>query len=1037
MSFISGNIGETSQNSTSGRRNILPYNPDDEDLGPSVSMAVMADNDQDFKKSTFGIKRTTSVGKFGIKTNKNLSISPKNHIKPYSSQPLIPPLNKRNSFSPHLAVSNLAPQPIDKPNYTSPLANYTPQDISISSTPEPQRNAEINMYNSNDNIKSNFSHDPVYIQPRDDVDLYQEPSRHVDYFSHNWDESDISKSWKYIILQKKKKKQTENNDNLGMHHQDDYSRSGSVASHSGTPQSSSFNPSSKTLTKEAGHDENDESSDLLKLTTQLHDLEIDMDAINASRLENASWRTWAKARNNLKTVSPEIVNWCKEADDIWLFGPIVPGKNIISSSQNNLDSADAAIQSVYDKDKNRSTNTSDGILKPILKKRTVTEVIERNAKWKLNQIKKNYMKTHRKLPIHRLEEAADLRSHSPMPFGNDKEKDDFLYPHEDYNALAAKVNAQYYKKSGSQQKKTDEKLDDSMNNRKKVMATLLSTEKSSPSSANLKILKQNNNINVGYNNFENQVTSPKYQSNSPVIKGFQVPINRHIRFNDRVEQCIAVIPDDFNNSGIHKTNRGLPDEEDTRRIRKRSKIVLPSGITLGTGNGGSSDESTSDDDDDDTFYKPSLNISDEDDNSPQFIEHSNVENDKPDYTLGNTRYYRGPALSVSDSSDECEDDGDDIVAIGKSANTYNTNSNHLLNNDGLFMDTMRPKYFFHGLSSTPPARTIERPAINRLNTEPACFSKPKYPPAIKRLPATSLNYKKQDAIITNDSSKNNERFDQHIINRNGGISDSHGYNNYDYNSVFTKGFILQNNAGINVVDVPSQFVPSQPILAKTNERKNASEPSFFSENNFKRAKSDSNFNIKTGMASKGTLSRSSSATSGLVQGFAANLHLNSSSDLRKPNFIKGKPASKSESSFLIMGNNDDDDSDDESEDEKMSITESLNSSSANINNNSFFSSTVAGKNYPSSSVFLNNKPDLLKRDSSSKLSFTSDINISDDFSEDFGAPLSKLLSRTDSQLSLGKSNSRLNIAGRFSHNLRPPPKKSFSFYEDGNDSDSE
>lgn len=31
---------------------------------------------------------------------------------------------------------------------------------------------------------------------------------------------------------------------------------------------------------------------------------------NAARLENASWRTWMKAKNNLKTVSPETLNWC-------------------------------------------------------------------------------------------------------------------------------------------------------------------------------------------------------------------------------------------------------------------------------------------------------------------------------------------------------------------------------------------------------------------------------------------------------------------------------------------------------------------------------------------------------------------------------------------------------------------------------------------------------------------------------------------------------------------------------------------------------
>lgn len=30
---------------------------------------------------------------------------------------------------------------------------------------------------------------------------------------------------------------------------------------------------------------------------------------NGLRLENASWRTWNKQRNNLKTISPETLNW--------------------------------------------------------------------------------------------------------------------------------------------------------------------------------------------------------------------------------------------------------------------------------------------------------------------------------------------------------------------------------------------------------------------------------------------------------------------------------------------------------------------------------------------------------------------------------------------------------------------------------------------------------------------------------------------------------------------------------------------------------
>jgi hypothetical protein len=30
---------------------------------------------------------------------------------------------------------------------------------------------------------------------------------------------------------------------------------------------------------------------------------------NSDRLENAAWRTWAKAKDNLRTVTPESLNW--------------------------------------------------------------------------------------------------------------------------------------------------------------------------------------------------------------------------------------------------------------------------------------------------------------------------------------------------------------------------------------------------------------------------------------------------------------------------------------------------------------------------------------------------------------------------------------------------------------------------------------------------------------------------------------------------------------------------------------------------------
>ncbi len=70
----------------------------------------------------------------------------------------------------------------------------------------------------------------------DDISLRTQPSRHVDYLSHDWREEDIWESWKLIVSRR-----------------GDYS--------------------------------------------------------NAARLENASWRTWMKAKNKLSTVSPETLNW--------------------------------------------------------------------------------------------------------------------------------------------------------------------------------------------------------------------------------------------------------------------------------------------------------------------------------------------------------------------------------------------------------------------------------------------------------------------------------------------------------------------------------------------------------------------------------------------------------------------------------------------------------------------------------------------------------------------------------------------------------
>ena len=70
----------------------------------------------------------------------------------------------------------------------------------------------------------------------DDTSVKAEPSRHVDYLSHNWKEEDIWSSWRHIVGKRKVYGQ-------------------------------------------------------------------------CSRLENAAWRTWAKLKHRLRTVSPNTLNW--------------------------------------------------------------------------------------------------------------------------------------------------------------------------------------------------------------------------------------------------------------------------------------------------------------------------------------------------------------------------------------------------------------------------------------------------------------------------------------------------------------------------------------------------------------------------------------------------------------------------------------------------------------------------------------------------------------------------------------------------------
>ncbi|MCJ1271832.1 hypothetical protein MMC22_011737 [Lobaria immixta] len=124
----------------------------------------------------------------------------------------------------------------------------------------------------------------------DDTALRREPTRQVDYLSHNWKEEDIWSSWRHIVAKRKV-----------------YS--------------------------------------------------------NSLRLENASWRTWAKSKYRLQTVSPDKLNWMKDHDVTWLYGPLQTG------TTKSFDSDSAPPASCL------SRSNSFGSKKTILKKRSLSELM--------------------------------------------------------------------------------------------------------------------------------------------------------------------------------------------------------------------------------------------------------------------------------------------------------------------------------------------------------------------------------------------------------------------------------------------------------------------------------------------------------------------------------------------------------------------------------------------------------------------------------------------------------------------------------------
>ncbi|KAF9421222.1 hypothetical protein BGZ94_008882 [Podila epigama] len=138
------------------------------------------------------------------------------------------------------------------------------------------------------------------------------------------------------------------------------------------------------------------------------------DLINGLRLENASWRNWAKQRHNLKTVSPKTLNWLKDSDTTWLYGPLYKanidefdlarfGTQTIVAGNGNSNGT-ASIPSPTPK----LGNGGNSLLKPALKHKTASELFKADT---LFHVQSDLKLDHKIEPYTKSQESAVFKAH--------------------------------------------------------------------------------------------------------------------------------------------------------------------------------------------------------------------------------------------------------------------------------------------------------------------------------------------------------------------------------------------------------------------------------------------------------------------------------------------------------------------------------------------------------------------------------------------------------------------------------------------------
>lgn len=294
---------------------------------------------------------------------------------------------------------------------------------------------------------------------------------------------------------------------------------------------------------------------------------------NAARLENASWRTWAQRRCNLRTISPEEVNWLKESDVTWLYGPIVDD-----------DDHDAAEHTEH-----RAFNTASSVVagdisiarknhgpKPILKKRTVEDMMISH----LNLLKLEIATARAEQEKRRREDAEAQRRRDDAARGA---KGAAVPEYFDYNLILAKLNSQYRNY-----------LQQSSTNNSTVNLAARNTE---PSAEELHA--QLEKVASAHPEKLELAMALLLQASLSVLSSLLAKEKRHIHFNDEVQQCIAI--EEYLDDDDEYDDDEYDDDNDYDYGHSES-YIYENGLAqyaLDDSDEGNDDDDEDDDDDDD------------------------------------------------------------------------------------------------------------------------------------------------------------------------------------------------------------------------------------------------------------------------------------------------------------------------------------------------------------------------------------------------------------------------------------------------------